>query len=79
MLKQAVLKLITWYKKTEPFRNELARNLFLPEHACRFKPTCSEYTYEAVEKYGVIKGLWLGLKRFLRCGPWTKPGYDPVP
>ena len=47
--------------------------------ACRFQPTCSVYTYEAIEKHGVIKGSWLGAKRLARCGPWTKGGYDPVP
>ena len=47
--------------------------------ACRFQPTCSVYTYEAIEKHGAIKGAWLGAKRLARCGPWTKGGYDPVP
>jgi putative membrane protein insertion efficiency factor len=78
MSKQVVLKLIKWYKSTEGVRNEIARNLFLPEHACRFKPTCSEYTYEAVERYGVLRGLGMGFRRILRCGPWTKGGWDPV-
>ena len=45
---------------------------------CRFQPTCSRYTKEAVEKYGLTKGLFLGLKRFLRCNPFMKGGYDPV-
>ena len=46
---------------------------------CRFTPTCSTYTYEAIEKYGIHKGGWLGLKRILRCHPWGGSGYDPVP
>lgn len=46
---------------------------------CIFTPTCSEYTYQAVERYGIIYGLWLGLKRILRCHPWNKGGVDPVP
>jgi len=47
--------------------------------SCRFYPTCSHYTYEAVERYGVVKGGWLGIKRILRCQPWNPGGYDPVP
>lgn len=43
---------------------------------CRFVPSCSEYTYQAVDKYGVIKGLYLGLKRVVRCNPWNKGGVD---
>lgn len=46
---------------------------------CRFTPTCSEYTRQAIEKYGVLKGLCLGVKRILKCHPWHEGGYDPVP
>ena len=51
---------------------------FLPG-ACRFRPTCSEYMIEAIEKHGIIKGLYLGIKRILRCHPWGGSGFDPVP
>ena len=46
---------------------------------CRYFPTCSEYALEAVEKYGAVKGSWLAAKRILRCNPFHKGGYDPVP
>jgi len=46
---------------------------------CRYRPTCSEYMIEAIEIHGIIKGLYLGSKRILRCHPWGKIGYDPVP
>ena len=47
--------------------------------SCRYTPTCSQYTIEALRKHGPIKGLWLSIKRILSCNPWGGHGYDPVP
>jgi putative membrane protein insertion efficiency factor len=46
---------------------------------CRYAPTCSHYAAEALKKHGVVKGLWLAIKRISRCHPWGGSGYDPVP
>jgi putative membrane protein insertion efficiency factor len=58
------------------YQNYISR--FTPP-SCRFYPTCSQYTFEAIEKYGFIKGGWLGVKRISRCHPFNPGGYDPVP
>ncbi len=58
------------------YQNTLSR--ILPA-SCRFTPTCSHYGYEAIEKYGFIKGGWMTVKRIGRCHPFNPGGYDPVP
>ena len=70
-MKQVLLALIRFYRK--------AISPHFPAK-CRFRPTCSEYGLEAVEKYGSVKGGWLTLKRLLRCNPFYKGDmFDPVP
>ena len=67
--KKIVLLFLTFYQKI---------SALFPRQQCRFLPTCSTYTIEAVQKYGVLKGLKLGLKRILRCHPAHPGGYDPL-
>ena len=47
--------------------------------SCRYTPTCSQYTVEALQKHGLFKGSWLAIKRIASCNPWGGSGYDPVP
>ncbi len=68
MIKKLFLKLIKIYQIT-PFH---------VHSFCRFTPSCSEYTYEAINEYGVLKGTFLGFKRILRCNPFSSYGYDPL-
>lgn len=69
MMQRLLLFLISIYQK-------ISR---LTPSVCRFYPTCSEYTKQAILKYGVLKGGWLGIKRIARCHPGNEGGYDPVP
>ena len=69
-MKRLFILLIKFYKKfISPGLNS----------HCIYTPTCSEYTMEAIEEYGAIKGSYMGIKRILRCNPLSKGGYDPVP
>ena len=70
IMKFAVLTVIWLYQKT--------LSPLLPT-SCRYYPSCSHYSQQAVEKYGVLKGIWLGVKRLGRCRPLGGQGYDPVP
>jgi len=78
-MKKIILKLIKGYQKTKIFRSAFLKQLYLTDAVCRFRPTCSQYSYEAIQKYGIAKGSILSLKRIVRCHPWNKGGYDPIP
>jgi putative membrane protein insertion efficiency factor len=69
-MKRLLIALVKFYRKyISPLRPP----------CCRYYPTCSQYALEALEKYGALKGGWLALRRILRCNPFHKGGYDPVP
>lgn len=75
MLKYLILKIIRLYQKVfSPDQGLLA--LARPQGVCRFYPSCSQYCYRAIEKEGLIKGSWKGLRRLLRCHPWNPGGVD---
>ena len=67
-MKKIILKLINLYQITPLSSHKM----------CRFTPTCSEYAKQAITKYGVLKGLFLSIKRILKCHPFGKYGYDPL-
>ncbi len=66
-----ILLLIKLYQKTI--------SPTIPSDTCRFYPTCSHYSYQAIYKYGALKGTWMSLSRVFRCNPYNSGGYDPVP
>ena len=69
-MKRLLIALVRFYRRNiSPWRPP----------CCRYIPTCSQYALEALEKYGALKGSWLALRRILRCHPFNKGGYDPVP
>ena len=71
-MKKILIKTIEWYQKN------ISAWLDHKNIKCKYYPTCSEYTKQAIEKYGVIKGTGKGIARILRCNPFSKGGYDPL-
>ena len=71
-MKKILIKIINWYQKNISLWLE-SKNV-----RCKYYPTCSIYTMQAIEKYGCIKGILLGIKRILKCNPFSKGGYDPL-
>lgn len=71
----------TWPRRTIIFLIELYRTWVSPMRlpTCRFEPSCSTYAVEALTEYGALRGGWLSVVRLVKCGPWHKPGYDPIP
>jgi len=69
--------MIKVYQKTLSFDHSFWAP-YVNMRVCIHYPSCSEYTYQAIDKYGIIKGSWMGFKRILRCNPFSKGGYDPV-
>lgn len=77
-MKKLLLSLIRLYQKTLSLDHGILGTI-LGEKWCRFYPSCSEYTYQAIDRFGIFRGVFLGLQRILRCHPWAKGGIDPIP
>jgi uncharacterized protein len=76
-MKSFLLSIIKLYQKTlSPDSGWFSYKY--PAGCCRFYPNCSSYSYDAIEKYGVIKGVYLSAKRILKCNPFSRGGYDPL-
>jgi hypothetical protein len=75
--KKIVIAIIKLYQHTLSFDHGFLKGYY-PHGFCRFRPTCSDYAIDAIDKYGVFRGTFMAIKRILRCNPWNKGGYDPV-
>jgi len=77
LIKKLILKTIRVYQKTLSPDHGLLSGIF-PYGYCRFHPTCSEYSHQSIDKYGVFKGGWQSIKRIGRCNPFNQGGEDPL-
>lgn len=77
MFKFIAIKIIKLYQKTLSLDHGPLKEIY-PYSGCRFRPTCSEYTLEAVRKHGALRGIWFGLRRIFKCHPFNKGGWDPL-
>ena len=71
-MKRLLISIINFYQK------HISKYITATGHRCKYYPSCSEYTKQAITKYGTIKGCFFGIIRLLKCNPFSKGGYDPV-
>ncbi len=77
-MKFLLLKLIKFYQTHISAERGGFLAIFKPLGVCKYHPTCSEYSYQAIKKYGILKGIYLSIKRILKCNPFSKGGFDPL-
>ncbi len=76
---RGIVTMVQWYQKVLSFDHGILGRIFPHVRVCRYHPSCSQYMIEAVERFGVVRGVWMGVRRVLRCAPWGSSGDDPVP
>ncbi|MBI2589870.1 membrane protein insertion efficiency factor YidD [Candidatus Berkelbacteria bacterium] len=77
-MRSLALLVIRFYQHTFSPDHGWLRALY-PAGYCKFQPSCSSYTFKAIERFGLLRGAWLGCGRILRCNPWHQGGADPLP
>jgi putative membrane protein insertion efficiency factor len=77
-MQKILIRMVRFYQKFLSFDTGVVGRIYPHQPTCRFHPRCSEYTIQAIEKYGAFKGSWLGVKRIGRCHPWNDGGVDEV-
>lgn len=77
-MQRLAIKLLVFYQRYLSFDTGIGKYFSLGGSACCYSPTCSEYTKQAIQKYGILKGVSLGARRILSCHPFSRGGWDPV-